>query len=219
MKTFRELKLTGGTKQNRIDFLKDMIANLPENWILKQDLIDHYSKQTSKQTDEVVCVQSPTAEGRSGLVWFGLSDEGYIYVYNIIPVDNDNLDYNEYNSILEKFYNDCIIKNESHKKFSIEFTKDEYDIKDFLSEKGFTLLNRWEASCNHSTGNTHPLDFKRWAEFIAEVHKSKSTLSTSNLQRWLIEARGWNENNDLVYKIVVDYEYALSILEVYDKYN
>jgi hypothetical protein len=217
MKTFRELKLIGGAKQDRVDFLKDMADNLPENWILKPDLVESYSKQTSKNTSEVICVQSPIVNMRSGLVWFGLSNDGCIYVYNIIPTDNSNLEYDEYNDILEEFYIKCIVNNETSKKFTIEFTKDEYDIKDFLSEKGFTLLERWEASCNHSTGNTHPLDFKRWAEFIIEVHKSKSTLSTGDLRRWLIEAKGWSEDIDLVYKMIIDYEYALSILEFYDK--
>ncbi len=79
-------------------------------------------------------------------------------------------------------------------------------------------MTSWEANCNHSTGNSHPADFKRWAEFVITAHREASKLSSSLFSRWLIEEKGWNDEFDLTHQLVLEYEYSRSLLEENDKY-
>lgn len=216
MKKFRDLIISGGTESEKKKLLGEISKNLPKNWKLRKDLIKEYTESTSKESDEVICIESPKINKRVGLIWFGLSDDG-ITVFNIVPKQIGELRYDQYNSILESFLEECVSSNKLSPKFKVDITDNEFSIEDIAGKRTAELLKKWEICCNKSTGNSHPMDFTRWAEFLIEAHKSKSELTSETLIRWLTEVKGWDENGDIVFDLAKDYEYGMELLNVYDR--
>ena len=218
MRKFRNLTVEGGTEQSRQDFLVKIKENLPKDWILKKDLVENYSKSTSKSLDDVICVESPAENKPVGLVWFGLWQD-HLNVRNIIPADREALSYDSYNKILETFEKDCILPFLDKSQFKSVLTSNEYSLEEEAGGETAKLLELWANSCNPTTLNSHPSDFERWAKAIISAHKNNSKLSTETLKRWMIEVKGWDRNFEKIYDVVLDYEYALRILEIYDKHH
>jgi hypothetical protein len=217
MKTFRDLIISGGTDKTRRELLMEIKNNLPKDWTLEKDLAEKYSKSTSKSNDDVICVMSPTNIKFIGFIWFGIW-ENSLRIRNIIPQNQGSLNYDSYNFILEEFANKCIepvLKGD----FKLVLTPNEYSLEAEAGEETAKLLEIWADSCNPSTLNSHPFDFERWAAFVISAHKNGSQLSTETLKRWLFEVKGWDRNFEKIHDLVLDYEYALRILEVYDKHR
>lgn len=215
METFNEL-IIQGEKKDLIDLISILTKNLPDNWSFKEENAKNYSENTSKSINEVLCAESPEVNSKNGLVWLRFW-EGDLKVINIVPTQPGILNFEEYNAILELFYKECILPN-INDKYTIKYNTAGLDVQKIAGNATFEKMNAWEASCNHSTGNTHPADFKKWAEFVVTAHKANSKLSSSLFSRWLIEEKGWNEEFDLTHKLVLEYEYSRDLLEEYDKY-
>ena len=215
MKTFKDLIIQNSKIQTLKDILQTVISGLPADWIFRQDLVEDYAKNVSKNKDEVGCFESPTINAKKGLVWFVIW-ENELKIVNIVPTVSVSLTHDEYNEILDCFNRDCVSKSLLNKDVSLKITEGVYNIQQIAGAKTFEALNKWEKLCNHSTGNTNSFDFERWADFLSIAFKEKSDLTPDLLNRWLVEERNWNDD-DLITKMVLDYEYGLSILEHYVK--
>lgn len=216
MRKFRDLIIRGGDEKSRRALLVKIKDAIPEDWELKKDLIESYSKSTSKNDDDVICVKSPEDDKPVGLVWLGIWQDT-IHVRNIIPADREGLKYDNYNKIIERFSKECVEPNVG-KDFDLKLTSNEYTLEEEAGKETAALLENWAKTCNPSTLNSHPSDFERWAEFIISAHKTGSKLSPETLKRWFFEEQGWDRNFEKIYDLVLDYEYALRLLEVYDKH-
>ena len=137
-------------------------------------------------------------------------------IVNIVPTTSGSLTHDEYNKIFDCFYKDCLSKVLIGADITHEITEGVYNIQQLAGEKTYHALNTWEKNCNHSSGNINSFDFKRWADFLSIAFKEKTQLNPDLLNRWLVEERNWTDD-ELVSKIVLDYEYGLSILEHYVK--
>lgn len=212
MKSFKDLIIKSDTIKLK-SILKDIVSSLPNEWNFKNDLVVEYSRNVSKLRDEVGCFQSPEISDERALIWLVIWDTE-MKVVNIVPTVSHSLSHEVYNTILDRFYGDCVKNILEGKQVETILTDGSYNIEQIAGTKTFEALNKWEGSCNHSTGNTNPFDFKRWADFVCISFNEKSKLTPELFERWLTEERNWTDN-DLTSKLVLDYEYGLSILEHY----
>ena len=60
----------------------------------------------------------------------------------------------------------------------------------------------------------HPLDRKRWNEFLTAAHREHAPLDSSLLERWLIEEEKWPA--DRAEELIRQYENGQQLLEVYE---
>jgi len=215
METFNKL-IIQGKKDDLIELISILIKKLPKNWNYKDENVKSYSDNTSKSITEVMCVESPETDSKNGLVWLRFW-EGDLKVINIVPTKPGSLEYNEYNAILDLFYNECVRPN-LNDKYSVKYETEGLNVQQIAGDATYRKMNSWEGGCNPSTGNTHPADFKRWAEFVIIAHRENSKLTASVFSRWLIEEKGWNDEFDLTHRLVLEYEYSRDLLEENDKY-
>lgn len=213
MKTFKDLKIQSKDSQTLKDILSSVISGLPSNWKLRTDLVEDYAKNVSKGKDEIGCFESPIIGKQQGFVWFVIWEKE-LSIVNIVPTVSGELTFDEYNNILDVFYKDCVLNSLTGKSVDVKVSGGIYDIETLAGKNTFNALNKWEKLCNHSTGNSHPNDFERWADFVSIAFNEKSELTPDLLSRWLVEERNWKDD-DLVSELMLDYEYGLALLKHY----
>ncbi len=218
MEKFNNLYVSGNLKV-LIKLLANIRDNLPKDWLFKEQNTKNYTENTSQSESNIICVESPLIEKQKGLVWMRMY-EGKLTVINIVPTQPGSLEYSEYNAILDSFYKSCVLPRiDSKLPVSIDYQTEGINIETVAGNNTFKKMKVWEAACNKSTGNTHPMDFSRWAEFVITAHRENSELTADTFGRWLIEERGWNEEFDVTFRLILDYEYSRNLLEENDKYQ
>ena len=216
MKTFRNLFIKGNNPQQLKEVLASIINRLNGNWKFMYELSLDYAQNVSKDISEVGCFESPLIINNIARVWLIIWGND-LKITNIVPTKTRSLSFDEYNAFVEAFFNDCVKEVTSEYKVDVVMTKGNYDIEKIAGSETFMALNKWEKSCNHDTGNTHPMDFERWADFITTAYRTKSKLTTDLFKRWLTEERHWDENDDVTYRLVTDFEYGLGLLKYHEQ--
>lgn len=150
----------------------------------------------------------------AGLTLWG-KDGGY-YVPNIVPLEARSLSYSEYNAILTDFVDRVARPVCDRLGVGIELSSGNQSLEDWITEDVATRLKRFSAAANKSTGASHPMDQRRWFDFLVAAHRSGKELDVETLARWLREADGWDQEtaNDLA----GDYQNALALLTFYDEH-
>lgn len=139
-------------------------------------------------------------------------------VTNIIPLSKSSLDYDEYNMVLNIFY-DLFIKDK-HKKYrlDVDLSESEVSLDKYISEKSVRLLEVFSSSANKNTGSAHPSDRERWSKFVISVCKKDEGLAigvVDVVRRWLIEVGGWSES--VAGELIVEFEFGLALLKQYNE--
>src|SRR3546814_11423754 len=78
-------------------------------------------------------------------------------------------------------------------------------------EESAAALRRFSAAANKATGASHPLDQRRWFDFIISAHRSGKDIGTDRLARWLHEVEGWDE--DSAHRLAGEYERCQELLD------
>ena len=141
-------------------------------------------------------------------------DDDY-YVPNIVPIEFGELSIAQYNAILADFIERIVRPVASQFDYQIDATEARQDLKDWTSVDAAKKLRVFSAAANKSTGASHPMDQRRWFDFIIAVHGCQKTIDTDYLIRWLHEIEGWDEES--AHELAGQYETALSLLQHYDK--
>lgn len=149
----------------------------------------------------------------AALTLWGRND-GY-YVPNIVPLETRSLSYTEYNSVLIDFVDHIAGPVCNRLGAEIELSSGSQSLEDWTTEDVAARLKRFSAGANKSTGASHPMDQKRWFDFLVASHRSGTELDGETLARWLREVDGWDEES--AYELAVDYENALALLTYYDE--
>lgn len=137
-------------------------------------------------------------------------EEGY-YVPNITPVEIGELTIAQYNSVLSDFA-EAIVKPVARRfGYTVSLTSAIQDLEDWMTPEAATALRRFSAAANKSTGAGHPMDERRWFDFILAVHRAKLDVGTDRLERWLREVEGWNEETAL--DLAAEFERGLALLD------
>lgn len=208
MRVFRNLNIYVGKEQTDL-FVQKIESILDDGWIR--------DTEAEKGSDEF---------GKYGFVYFTCTakdnrnaallalvhrDDNMLYVSNIVPKEKHELSYDEYNYILQEFYNRFVCPVSQETGIKSELTSSDEDIGDWISEPSLQKLKCFSVAANKSTGSSHPLDKRRWLDFLVTVHQEHRNLHSSQLQRWLIEVEDWPE--DIAVDLAIKYEFAMDLLD------
>jgi len=149
----------------------------------------------------------------AGLTLWG-RDGGY-YVPNIVPIGGERLSVAQYNAILADFIERIVSPVASRFDYQIDTTEARQGLEDWTSPAAAQRLRIFSAAANKSTGASHPMDQRRWFDFVIAVHESGKAIGTDRLIRWLHEIEGWDEEG--AHKLAAQYETALGLIQRYEE--
>lgn len=135
--------------------------------------------------------------------------EGF-YVPNITPTATDKLTIAQYNALLSNFA-DVVAKPIARRfGYVVNLTAARQNLEDWMSEEAATALRRFSALANKSTGASHPLDERRWFDFIIAVYRAHDDVGTDRLARWLHEVESWTQ--ETAHDLAGEFERGLALL-------
>lgn len=217
MKTYQDLEihLESSDYLSFVNDLNKLVAS--SDWKVRQDFIDNYKKNSFSANKIITCIETPeiTFSGKNikGALWIW-DFKGFLQVFNIIPLIGNTLDYDEYNFILNEFNKKFILELNKKYHAKINISKSDKLIIDTIGEDALKSLVAFSHGANKSTGNTHPLDFNRWCDFVFIIFRNKIDIGVSELIEWL-EENGWSE--DMAHKLGLEFEYSINLLEKYEQ--
>ena len=214
MKVFRDLNIY--VDKERTDLFVQKIGSiLDDGWIR-----DIEAEKRSNELGEYEFVYfTCTAQNNRNAALLALvrRDENMLYVSNVVPKGKDEFSYDEYNFIVEEFYNRFVSPVARELDIKAELTADEEGMEDWISAISFKKLKRFSVAANKSTGSSHPLDKRRWLDFLVNVHHEHRNLHSSQIERWLIEVEHWPE--DIAIDLSIEYEFAMNLLDFKEGIN
>lgn len=178
-----------------------------------------YSEEVEKMYDANdyllhILVEMPETPSAILLVF---ANDAKIKVINIVPFQHscDHIEKDIYNHIIDTF-NDMIITPLFSGKHIIDCTKEEVSIQDIIP-KSFQKLNRW-THCPGAPDHpfVHQFDLELWFDFICALHTNGEELSSGDLEQWLMDDNGWDE--DVVTDTIIRYETERDLLNYFDSH-
>ena len=214
MKQFKNLDITGPDDGLRA-LINHISENLPAGWNRDhkaEAVLDRLMREKGEEAGFAFVRDAKDNDPPSGL--FLDYDIGRLHVPNIVPQESGALSIAQYNRILDEFAE--ILRNNlpANGELAMNTTTDDFTITNLISPKAEELLKRFSGCANKSTGSAHPRDFQRWAAFLVRLHREGSDLPVDILERWLTEELNWAP--DMANKLVLEYEFALGLLRIYD---
>lgn len=226
MKTFRELYFRGDSAELQ-NFTNEIRKFATHDW--KYGREDRYSSSWiyfdylgNKVDNARVCIST----GKYVL-------QGELKVTNIVPLEKDQLSIEEYNAVLQKFYEDVIVpyKVSNHGISITEPSADEFDPRTVISSKALKKLEAFCNGANKSTGSSHPSDQERWFDFICQTVDDGMMFDFSTLADFLQDESYWGKKDpgflgvmgsfawdeDHAYQLASEYENACMLLQYYKK--
>lgn len=212
MKVFRELEIHG--PQSALNNIVETIEpQLREGWTRRSDLEEKMSSMGPGISYCFSCTRTETREAAD--LWLVEKNDDTLYVSNIVPSEIRELNFDQYNLIVEEFYQLFVVPSAEQLALEHSLSSDKKSIEDWMSAESARKLKLFSDAANKSTGSAHPLDKQRWFEFLISAHNEKIALDTYTLMRWLIEEEGWFE--DEAHELILQYEFAMSLLTFYDE--
>lgn len=212
-KIFRELTITGDSAR-LLQLGEAMQAHLPNHWQRAIEREKNNAAMFNPESGPLYIFERAVTEDlpAAGLAMLG-SEDG-LSVINIVPLELHQLSINQYNAILVEFFEAAVVPAVTGLQLTAHLTDDTAPITKWLSEPAADALRRFSNLANHSTGSAHPRDRDRWFAFLVLAHRSRSTLDTDMLKRWLIEMGGWSP--DMASDLAIEYEFARDLLRFAD---
>lgn len=210
MEVFRELILRGSEQQLELA-VRRMGERAGGDWQRNTEV----EKDGAIFSKPMYCyVYSPADKKQTAALWFAYRSDTELYVANIVPRVKTELTRAEYNQTLEKFYDVVATPALEGTGVEVEFTASTANLNHWISPDGMRLLEAFSNLANRSTGAGHPLDHKRWLNFVIQAHLENAELDASTLGRWLHEEENWSEG--MASRLAEKYEEARDLLRTYD---
>jgi hypothetical protein len=156
--------------------------------------------------------EDATLPGARLLLWPSVA--GYS-VLNVVPTKLSSFDYATYNALIQEFVELVATPASRELEFKIQLSKQQQSIEDWFSPSTAQALQSFSRLANRSTGASHPLDQRRWMDFLVAAHAERSKADSEFLYRWLHEVERWPE--DTAHELLNDYDFALGLLTRYDE--
>ena len=159
-------------------------------------------------------------------IYYGLNSwrAGILKVGNIVPLQKNQLSIDEYNAVLDLFYEEIIAPNSSKLKgiTIIGPETDEFDPLKYISKEALDKLERFCNWANKSTGSSHPSDEERWFDFIVQTVDDDQTFDFDTLFRFLMDEDYWGKKDPsfigVMGRFAWDEEHAGELATEYDNY-
>lgn len=217
MRIYKELSFTGGKPE--FDLFKQIAPTLIRgNWKYVQNermmdfiAFDYLGNKVDQA--EVSIYYGPET-------W----REGYIKVGNIVPLRKNELSIEEYNNVLDLFYEEIIAPNQSRLKGLkiVGPTSDVFEPLKYISKEALNKLQRFCNSANKTTGSIHPSDEMRWFDFICQTVDDNQTFDYDTIFRFLMDEEYWGKKEPgflgAMGHFAWDEEHAGELATEYDNY-
>jgi hypothetical protein len=213
MKKFKELRIDVGSDAQAIKELDAIKRKCNIGFFtFSKEIEDMY-----QQDDRFLHILAKAPKNKKAII-IVFANEGKIKVINIVPREHgiNTLTIDEYNIILDLFYSQIIVPC-FNKKYNIIITGDNVEMEEIIP-KSYESLIRFIDCAGKESPFSHPLDRKKWCDFICTLFSNNEYLSSGDLEQWLLEDKC--RNSKLVDIIINKYEDATELLEYYDRnYN
>lgn len=217
MHIFKELSFVGD-KPALDDFKKNAPSFAKGDW--------KYCKSDRMKNYIAFDYEGDKAERAEVSIYYG-SDawrQGFIKVGNIVPLQKNQLSIEEYNAVLDLFYEEIIVPNQD-KLVGIQIVGPESDIFDplkYISKEALEKLERFCNGANKSTGSSHPSDEERWFDFICQTVEDDRVFDYDTLYRFLMDENYWGKKEPgfigVMGHFAWDEEHAGELASEYDNY-
>ena len=206
LKVFQQLEI--GLRDSDIDgFVADLQARLTDGW--SREPLD----RTRARFHYFRCDHRD--ERHAALLALVEKDGGHrLYVSNVVPSEAGQLTYDEYNAILNEFAAKFVEPVANARGAVVEMTADQETLGDWVCHDTAQKLISFSRSANKASGTAHPDDKRRWFAFVLSCHRNEEELCASDLERWLVEEDGWEE--DIAYDMAVQFERQIALLRYAD---
>lgn len=205
MKTFRNLYI----KLNGVDidtFSKDLEKKSKAPWVRNKDK----EKELGGIEGKPICFEALKGSAVSPAALFIFPKESdTLWVSNIVPTEESELSYDQYNFALMNFYEDIVLPAIEGTAITADLTSDQISIASIAGDEVEKALFHFSNLANKSTGSSHPFDRKRWLEFLVLAHEAKSELHSDVIIRSLVEL-GWSEEKAI--ELGIQFEFADDLL-------
>ena len=116
---------------------------------------------------------------------------GILKVGNIVPLQKNQLTIDEYNAVLDLFYEEIIKPNTKELKgiTIVGPESDEFDPLKYISKEALRKLELFCNGANKTTGSSHPSDEERWFDFICQTVDDNQTFDFDTIFRFLMGVR------------------------------
>lgn len=217
MHIFKELVFIG--EKDALDYFKQIAQTLSNgNWI----------HMNNKQLQDYILFDycGDRCEHAELSIFYGQDTwrDGYIKVTNIVPLSKSRLSIDEYNAVLDCFYEEVIIPNKE-KLINIhveEPTSGVFDPLDYMSEEALQKLKLFCNCANKSTGSSHPEDERRWFDFICQTVRDKKIIDYDTMFNFLKDEDYWGKKDNgfigVMGQFAWDEEMASELALEYDNY-
>lgn len=212
IEVFRELRLR--TEGDPATIRAAVLAHLQAPWSHDAKLESKFESSFDNTHNSIVLSWAGTEDLPAAHLFLLEEASGYA-VTNIVPVRVGSIGISVYNRLLQIFA-DQASKAANEAGFKILLTGSEQSLEEWLEPEAAILLRSFSGLANMSTRAAHPLDQKRWFDFIIAVHRSQADrrIDAGRLTRWLNEAEGWDEAG--AQELASEYSRSLELLEQYD---
>lgn len=210
MKSFKDFYLSG-SQENLQKFISSISDYISGDWRQGND---------SKFKENFIVLTYCGSEVNKASVFLYIKDIDKLEfkVTNIVPMEKNRLNYDEYNDVLDKCAKECIIPCVKACGLKYRVTSENVNLEDYMCNESARKLRMFSSAANKSTGSSHPCDQERWNDFICQTVKNGDKDVISILGRWLVEEEGWDDEH--ASELENEYEQGISLLEYYrEHYN
>lgn len=208
IEVFMDLVLTG-PGETRDAVAATLTANAADPWRFDAEQSADAGRNAMGEEGILLFERSPAAGIPAARLVLWPKDDGY-YVPNIVPTSVGQLTTLDYNAVLADFADTLARPVARRFGWSVGITSAQQGINDWLAAEPAAALRRFSAAANKSTGASHPMDERRWFDFIIAVHRAGGDIGTDRLARWLTEAEGWDE--EAAHDLAGEYERGMALL-------
>ncbi|HEY9873251.1 MAG TPA: hypothetical protein V6D12_07430 [Candidatus Obscuribacterales bacterium] len=211
MKAFRDLKLIGSASEQKrlIDLIEQQFSN---GWTRDREREREANLKSQLGLNYIIFTCSETVSRPAAGLCFIPDENGYLYVCEIVPQNIAELGKDSYNAILEEFLTQFIEPVAKGLDIQILTTCGERTINNAMSPEMSQLLKRFSAAANKSSGGKHPLDERRFFDFIVQAHNERALLDETELSGLLVDD-GWSSEH--AQKLSSNYRFARDLLNHY----
>lgn len=141
--------------------------------------------------------------------------DGHASIGNIVPENFGQLTMAEYNALLVDFHRQRLAPAAQVLGLQLYLTADQRDLTDWISAGAKRQLQNFSNLANKGSGASHPLDRRRWLDFIIVVHQEGARLPQEVLQKWLVDELHWPDT--IAADLTADFGNGIELLERYDE--
>lgn len=213
MRVFRELFIRGEPDRLAAT-LAEIERTLSEGWFRDTETERQLAALPTADRSSCFGCFDDRSNRPGATVILTAKDPNTLCVSNVIPHSRRRLNYDQYNRVLEEFYERFAQPAAAKAGAVAELTDTQADLEQWLSPVAAEKLRRFSSCANKGTGASLPQDRECWNDFVLSAYQDRSTLDASTLRRWLVEVADWPpEVSD---QLAVEYEYGRELLAFAD---